>query len=280
MTICLFGTPIVSDVSVSYAPALSGGSFSLSLPLTNLQDRRTSHVARTTDATTGSTTFDIDLGRACAVRVVSLLIPNLTKSAVPTIQWKGSTVSDFASTVYNPGAVQAWPTGVTAEDVTGPDGSEMHVWLTTVPAAAQTARYWRCAVVDTANVDGYLDFARLIIAEGFQPSHQFSVGALTGHESRSLAEDTDGGTTLYQPKPRKRIDRFALDDLTESECLANIRKMQRRLGTTGQFFWVRDTADTALMYEMAYAAVLRELSPLSYAVGSYMNAQFSIGEDL
>ncbi len=65
----LLGFPIYSDVNATYTPTFSGGSWSGSLPLTNLQDRRLAKVARSADASYQNTQFDIDLKTPRAVRV-------------------------------------------------------------------------------------------------------------------------------------------------------------------------------------------------------------------
>src|ERR1044072_9490047 len=99
MSNCLFGWPVWSDVGPSQTPTLGSGSWAASLPLTNLQDRRLADVARAREATSANTKFRVDLETARIVGVVAVLIPNLTKSSTPTIQWKGGTTAG-ASDVY------------------------------------------------------------------------------------------------------------------------------------------------------------------------------------
>lgn len=72
------GFPLWSDVGVSYSPSLSGGSWSGSLPLTNLQDRDLSKVARSSDDALSSTRLHWDLGVARSVGLYA--IPKWTVS--------------------------------------------------------------------------------------------------------------------------------------------------------------------------------------------------------
>lgn len=276
----LFGWPAYSDLGVSFSPALSGGSWLAALPLTNLQDRRLSRVARSTNALAASTTFDVDLGTARAVGVLAVLIPNLTKTPTPTIQWKGASDAGFASLVYNPGAVQAWPSSVGVEDVTDTDGNQLNVWLTTIPASPQTARFWRLAIVDTANASGYLDVARVIIAGAYQPAEPIAVGQQTGYTTATVRTDTDGSSTIYQAKKRRRMDTFTVPKNASAEAYSTIRKMQRQLGISGQFFWVPETTDATNMWERAYLATVNALSPLQYSMPTRLDAQFSVVEEL
>lgn len=78
MANCVLGWPIYSDTGVLYTPALSGGSWSADLPLTNLKDRNLDTVARSSNALTASTQFSIDLGASRASRVLSLWKHNLS----------------------------------------------------------------------------------------------------------------------------------------------------------------------------------------------------------
>jgi hypothetical protein len=275
----LFGWPLYEQPTPLVTPAWSGGSFLASLPLTNVADRRLQKIARTTNALAASTKLQVDLGAARAVGLLAILLPNVTKTAVPTVQWKGGTTLG-ASDVYAPAAQQAWPTGVTVEDVTAPDGTTMNVWTTTIPATLQTARFWECDVVDTANADGHLDVARVIVAGAYQPTEPIMVGATTGHESESVRTVTDGGAALYQPKPRRRVDVFSIDQLSQAESLGTARKMIRQLGTTSQLFFVFDPSDTTLMYERAYLAVLSKIDPFTYSTGVRTTNAYGIMEEL
>lgn len=269
------GWPIYSDDSVSYAPAFSSGAWDTTLVLDNVQDRRLSLVARSVDVLAASTKFDVDLGVARDVGVVAVFLPNITKSATPTIRWRGSTVSNFATTVYDSGTVSLWPTGVTAEDADG-----LNVWIPTLPGSAQTARYWRCEIVDTGNVDGYVDVARVVIAGRFVPPTGLTVGSTLGSESETVRTISDGGAALYGIKRQRRYMDWQLQNVGEVDAMGRIRKMQRQLGTHGQLFAVFDEADTTYMYERAFLAVMRELTALEFGVADYHNVTLRLLEEL
>ena len=59
---------------------LFGGSWSGKLPLTNLQDRQITKVARTMDTALASTQLDADLGAGKLVSLVALLRHNLEQA--------------------------------------------------------------------------------------------------------------------------------------------------------------------------------------------------------
>lgn len=280
----LFGWPIYSDNSFPVVtPVASGGSFAATLPIANVQDPRLKKVARTTDALAASTKLLFDLGLARPVGVLPVLLPNITKTATPTIRWIGGTTPG-ASDVYDSGVLQAWPNGpngiLTVEDITNVDGSRMNVWIPIIPPTLKTARYWECDVVDTANVDGRLDFARAAVCGGYTTGQPIPPGATTQLESESEATPADGGAFLYKNRPRRRVERFSVNKVTQAEGLGTIRKMQRQLGISGQFFFVFDPADTTLMYERAFMANLKSLSPLGYSMPGRMDVQFEAVEVL
>lgn len=64
-----------------YPVTFSGGSWQAALPLTNLRDPLMSKVARSTDAATASTTFDVDLGAPRDIRIIGIPAHNLSRAA-------------------------------------------------------------------------------------------------------------------------------------------------------------------------------------------------------
>lgn len=268
----LLGFPNYADPSVSYVPALSGGAWAAGLPLTNLQERELHVVARSSDALAASTKIRADLGVARSVGVLSLIGHNLTAAA--TVQWKGGTTPG-ATDVYNPGALPMTFAAVTAEDREG-----INFPVITIPPAAQTARYWDCDIVDTANPDGYVQIGRLWIAGAYKPTTNMAVGAALGLESDTERKVTDGGASVINAKPVRRVARFLLPRLEVSEAFASPWKIQRRAGMAGQVLFVFDDADTTLMHERSFLGVLRELGPLEWVVPDRTAVAFEIVEEL
>jgi len=275
MSNCIFGFPIYSDVGVTYTPTLSGGSWSASLPLTNLQDRRLSKVARSTNALAASTTFDVDLGVARAVRVVSL--PKHTISSAGTIRVRGSnTAGVFTSPGYDSGTVTVWPAGITAETSEGMNLG----FVAIVPVAAVAMRYWRIEITDTTNPAGYVDIGRLVIAAGWQPTINLAYGARIGVETDTTREVTDGGAAIYNEKPKRRTAVFTIENLPELEAMTSPFDMMRIVGTSRQLMFVFDPADTTLMHRRSFLAVMRELSPIEFPYYGVGNVPFSLTEEL
>lgn len=274
MANCVFGWPIYSDVGVSYSPVITGGSWSSSLPLSNMQDRRLSKVARSADALAASTKFEIDLGVARAIRVLAL--PKHTISSAGTIRVRGSnTAGNFAAPVYDTGTVNVWPAGIDAEEAAG-----MNLGWTHVAAAAQSARYWLFEISDATNPAGYVDVGRLVIAKAWQPTINMSVGARLGLETDTDRTVTDGGAAIYNDKPRRRTMTFDIEHLPADEALENGFDMQRIAGKSGQLMFVFDPEDTTHMHRRAFLAVLRELTALEYPYYTDASTPFQVIEEL
>lgn len=268
----VLGFPIYSDAGVLYTPAISGGSWSSDLPLSNLLDRALENVARSADALAASTTLDIDLGVARAVRVLALPKTNLTAAA--TVKWEGGT-SAGANDVYNSTALAVSWSATTAEDRDGINCAVVHV-----PATAKTARYWRVSIVDTANPDGYVQLARLVIAAGYQPTINMKVGAKLGLRDATVRTESDGAAAKYQVKPVRRTMTFALPMLGQAEAFASAFKIQRQAGKSKQLFFVLDPDDTTYMHERAFLGTLEELGDLDFAKYLYHDNSFRIVEEL
>jgi hypothetical protein len=251
---CVIGFPTYSDPGVTYSPALSAGSWEADLPLTNLQDESLSLVARSADATTASTQFQVDLGVARAVRVIALVKHNLTTAA--TVRVRGNSSASFGSPIYDSGTVNAWSdTALTAEQVEG-----LNVSFVLVPSSAQTARYWLIEITDTANPDGYVEFARLVIAGGWQPTVNMVYPASLAVETATVREDSWGGASVYDVRPQRRVQRFTLDDEPELEALANGFDLQRIAGLDRQLFFVFDPSDTTHMHRRAMLCTVAQIS--------------------
>jgi hypothetical protein len=279
MSNCVFGFPDWTQPSSLYTPVVTAhGVWTSGLPASNALDRRLTRVARSVDATSASTQLLLDLGVARTIGLFAVLIPNLTVSSVPVVRFIAGTTLGNNDT-YDSGNLQAVPTGITIEDLTQPDGSRMNLWQVALPTAF-SSRYPSVLISDTANADGYVDVARVVIAGAFSPAINTGITDGAKHQLRddTVRTVTDGGAALYNAKRARRTDSFSIDDFVASDA-ALVRQMQRRLGKSGQFFWVPDPADTTYGYQRNYLAVMEELGALT-ANSTRTNGEFSVLEEL
>ncbi len=188
------------------------------------------------------------------------------------------TLATMQGVVYDSGWITPIPAGFTAEDIVGVNLAAMAI----VPSTFTTARYWSAQVDDTGNSAGYVDLARLMVCGGYIPTYNMIVGAKSQLVTDSQRISNDFGGAFYLDKPRLRTDVFSIANLPTSESFLTVRKMQRQLGITGQFFWVFDnTATGALLAEQSYAATMKEIGALDFPNVLPANTiAFSVIEDI
>jgi hypothetical protein len=273
------------------ATTLTGGSWMGSLPLSNIKDRRLSRLARSTNALAASTMFDLDLGAPRSVGVIALVAHNLSVTA--TVRVLGDDASDFATPVYDSGAVAVWPAGVIPQSLL--EWEDDNFWLGTVsqealagfktpfivlPASAQTLRYWRVSITDTSNPDGYVQIGRVYIGSAWQPDFDRSYGASLGYDDVSQVEESLSGEEFYDVRRKRRIHRFELGWLSQTEALDRVLDMQRLQGTTGEILIVPNVTDTTNRSKVSFLGRLKSLDPVPQHLSQYWSSQFEIQEIL
>lgn len=279
----LFGFPIRSD-----AGTFSGGSWEASLPLANMQTEFITERARSTDATTGSTTFDVDLGAAYPIRAIGLVGHNLSLSA--TVRVYGDSASDFATPDYDPGAEDVYPTiypaGSTlwgADVASSPLGSEewdlgVRLDFLHFPTSAQSLRYWRFAITDTGNVDGYVEIGRCVVAQGYQPTvSRARQGASLGYRPRAARTEMAGGAVVHHRELEPREFAFELPKVESDEALVQLLEFRRRLSSTEQILFSFDPDDTVHLHRRSFLAY-PELDPLGLGSAFFYDQPITLVE--
>lgn len=271
----IVGYPNRVDAEAQYATvAFSGGSWEADLPLTNLRDPQLQRVARSTDATTANTQFDVDLGVDRDVKLVAIPDHNLSTSGQYRI--RGATDSGFTDVLYDSGWQDAWPiiypfgslefehpswwTGTETEEEIG-DRKQVILEVLDTEVICQ---YWRVEFDDTSNADGYVEIPRLIIAPGYQPEINIAYGATIGHETDTLAQTSLGGTRFYDRRPTRRVASVLFDKQDLDDALVGPFDIQARQGIDKQVMVVLDADDTSNKDRLSFLATLRRLSALEF----------------
>ena len=269
---------------------LSGGSWEASLPLANLQDDRLAKKARSTDDANASTLVNIDLGSDQSVRAVGIISHNLTLASA-TIRVRIGNDSGFASENYDSGAVALntviYPPGVL---ITGDPGEsddklpqseyDLGYPFDYFDIFNSNGRYLRIEFDDTSNPDTYVEFGRLWIAWGWQPTINPETGLQIGWETSSTRTETDGGVTFHNARPRRRMVNLTLANADEDEALVRSFELNRRQGGGDPILFCMDPDDTFHLHRRTFIATLRSLSPLSVPHANYASASFAIVEEL
>jgi len=267
---------------------LSCGSWETSLPLENLQNRLLSKFARSTDASTTSTTFDIDLSPAQNIRTISLANHNLTLDG--TYRIRGSSDPTFATSDIDTGILSAWPAlystlslewesdnwwsgQVLQEDIEGFAWNLIHIL-----DANAFLRYWRFEFDDTTNPDGYVQMGRLFMAPVFQPAVNMQYGQSISFETRTVIEENPQGVEFFDFRTPYRVARFRLEFMSTDEAMSNVFNMQRLLGVDKELLYIFDPEDTFHKVNRSFLGRLRELSPIEQPYVELHGTSFEIKE--
>ncbi len=270
---------------------MSGGNWMASLPLSNLQNRRLSRVARSTDASDASTKFDIDLAQARRIRVVALVAHNLSTSA--TVRIIGDDENTFATPLYDSGAVPMWPAGTIPQDLL--EWEDDNFWLGTVSQqavagyqapficvlpAAVIARYWRVEISDTGNSDGWVHIGRLYIADAWQPKHGMRPGVGLGFGDASAVDASLTGEEFFEPRRKRRTLSFDLPAMSVTEGYQFALEIDRMAGVTGEVLVIPDPSDSENGVRRNFLGRLQSLPALLHSSKRIMSKKYEITEIL
>jgi len=287
----LFGVD-VSNVLLAYpntadSTALSGGAWQISLA--KLQDRRQSRVARTSNCTLASTTFDVDFGKAKKLSVAAIVRHNLT--TVGKWRVRLSNVANFASCDYDSGWINAWPVVFLPETLEWEDDNWWEGTISQEDRAGYPGllfaqlprifltRYIRFEFDDQTNPAGYLEFGRLFLATGWQPAYNMDYGHSIAWEfSNTKMTRAMGGTPYFDRRAGMRVHRFTLSNMSRSEAMGKIFEMQRTLGIDGELLAILDPSDQLNMLRQSFIGRLRQTSPLTNSTFQRYGTPFEVEE--
>lgn len=268
---------------------LSGGSWQVTLPLVNLQNRQVQKVARSASAATSSTQLVIDLGQARTIGVLALVVHNI--SVLGTVRVTASDTAGFTTTYYDSGAVLVWPTGIIAQALL--EWEDDNFWLGTLSATAragyqspyihvlptaQNLRYWKVEVVDTTNADGYVQIGRLFMAAGWTPSVNYAYGAGLGYTDPTPVDVSLSGAEFFDVRSKFRTFSFSLQYVLASEAYSYALELQRLAGSSGEVLLVPDKSDTANAPYRSFVGRLVQLGPVTQPQPSAYSVDFQIKE--
>lgn len=281
----ILGYPNVVDQA-----SLSGGSWVSSLPLANLQDRRISKKARSSNLLVSSTKFTFTLDKSRLIGVVALVGHNL--SATATWRVCANATNSFSTPDYDSGWQPVW-TDIAAATFGTLEWESDSFWtwklsdeetayypglaLDVLPAV-QTGQYWQVEISDTSNAAGYVEIGRVFVGSSWQVTNNASFGWGLGYEDNTIIEESIGGAEYYDQRPRYRVIKFGLDYVTTTEGLGVALGASRVLGTSGEILLVWDSTDADNLMRRSFMGRLRSLSPLDNPDVTRYTTAFEIKE--
>lgn len=270
--------------------ALSGGNWLAAAPLTNLQDRRISRVARSNGVATAATRFDIDLGKPRLISVLALVVHNI--SVTGSVRIQGADNAGFVSPQHDSGWRQVWPYGMIPAELL--EWEDDNFWLGTLTEEARagyqspyiwrvqppvSCRYWRVLIDDTANPNGYVQIGRLFLSHAWSPSvGNYGLGASLGFEDPTQVDQSLGGAEYFDARQSYRVFRFDLPVLTAAEAYERALEMQRLVGVSGEVLVLPDPDDALNQPRRAFVGRLRQLNPVTQPYNAVMTTSYEVKE--
>ncbi|RQR37855.1 hypothetical protein [Burkholderia sp. Bp9142] len=300
----LLGFPNRTDTAT-----LSGGDWQT--PLSNLQDRRLSRVARSATALKEATRFDVDLGVPRKVSLFAIVRHNLGLNARYRIRVAQD--SAFQNVIYDSAALPGEPS-VSANFALQQYSVQGRIWSPVWPRLFNTAsldwedpnwwdgrlpeedrkgypglvlsvlhepvfgRYVRFEFLDEGNVDGYVELGRLFVSQAWTPKNNVTYGAGVGWEFDTTMDRAIDGTAYFDRKTGRRVQTLSLDWLSRDEAFGNVFEMQRAAGIDKEMLFVWDRDDPVNLIRRSFLGRQRKVNPLMLPfLDNYTNA-FEIEE--
>jgi hypothetical protein len=271
---------------------LSGGSWRSSLPLINVQHPDVGRVARSTNATAGSTTLSADLGTVEApVGGVAIGPVNVT----PGASWRLSAYDDIGQTtqVYDSGAITFAGNVVDSLDLEWEDpgfwlgiidfgeNDILPVYGFHVLPTDRQARFWRVEISDAANSAGYIDIGRLMIARAWRPSLNYTAGDNSfGIEVFEDEVMTLGGRKVSWERAARRTWRCSFSMLPEAEAWEHVLRIMMRVRLARQIFVIPDPGDLQRRQQRSFLGRYRQVPAIQQVLHSISSTVFDVEEVL
>lgn len=276
---------IISSTNYSDSGTVTVDDAVGTLPITNLQDRQIVKIWRNTQTTAQ---IDVDFGQGRIVDFAALIKHTISQTG--KIRWRLSNASDFSSTVYDSGLIDAWP--IVEEFGTLPWGVFSWGGYLNITVAAQytistfavlsspvQARYLRIDISDPDNTDGYIQAGRLIAGPAYKPSINYGNGVEFEFVDDSRITKSRGGQTFVDEIERFRRIRFELINLPENEMFQNVFNAIDRLRGVAQDILIIPQPDepTTWITQNIYGRIT-QTSPIVNSALTFYGRQIEVEE--
>jgi len=276
---------IISSTNYSDGGTLTVDDEVATLPASNLQDQQIVKIWRNTQT---SAQIDVDFGQQRIVDFMALIRHNISQTG--TIRWRLSAVSDFSTTVYDSGTIDAWP--IVEEFGTLPWGvfqwggrlnpevaAEYTISSFDVLTTAVQARYLRIDISDSLNADGYLQAGRLIAGPSYRPSVNYANGVQFEFVDESRITKSRGGQTFVDEVERYRVMRFELINLPENEMFGNVfNSIDRLRGVSKDILVIPQPAKSSTWITQNIYGRIRQTQPITNSALTYYGRMIEVEE--
>ncbi len=255
---------------------LSGGSWASTL--NNLKTRALSEVAESSDATTGSTQFIIDMAATYTIRGVALLNHNCSSAA--TVTWSFGTTSGGAE-AGSSGSVNVWRMAFDGVTRNFPGAYDSVIgypyWAPYVHSADVSCRYIKCAIVDTANPAGKIRIGRVFVGAGLVPAYNMDIGASIQPRDLTEVERAQGGAIYYQQRRRLLEAKIPLSHFDATER-GKLMAVMRGAGAHDEVMFVPDVSDMANAQEFGFVGRLAQPAQMPWSMPLRWSTELALEE--
>lgn len=236
---------------------LSGGSWNASYPVSNLKNRYLWQKARTNNALAASTILNLDLGGLQRIGVVALCRHNLSDTA--TVRIQASSSPTMSPLLYD-------------------SGDELiYLGLDYAKAFARVeARYWRITILDTSNVNGYVELGRVFIGWRFSPVNNIDWNASFSIDSTTNVVSALAGPEYFDERPNRRVWQGKWSWLDDYDAYRVMLTIQRQQDISREVYLIEDDADTTYRDLRWFLGRFKQLSAIEWP---YLN-QHSVGVEI
>jgi hypothetical protein len=246
---------------------LTGGSWG-GYPLTYLQNRSLTFVARSSNADESATIVDIDMGSATTDQVLWVHGHNLSSAAEFVVE-RGTTQG--GTDVYAGEQLPVW-------SFTPINGiySGRYFGFGLVMPTANSAQWTRLRILNATNPSGYVQISRIFLGPLFSP--EYGPTELSDEWiNHSNVERITGGADWVSKRPPRRSRRFVFGALTYEEG-RTIKKIQRLHDTASEVVYIADRFDREQMQRNSFLGLFSELGALDYPFWQHNGIAISIDE--
>lgn len=249
---------------------LSGGSYVANLPLDLVKDEVFAIRCKTTDLLPSSTQFEVALNRVRPVQVVAIAAHNFSASARCRIRLYG----EDGAMLEDSGIFDVWPemykssqleweydnfwSGTLDEEERG----QYTPLMTHFTTEMQMTKRVKVELFDPDNIQGFLKFGRVFIADAWQPSINASYGIQHGFDSADAFEEAADRTEYVDAKRLRRTASMSFESLDTAEAYQRLYSMQRTEGMHGEVLYSFDTAAEPENFVRTFIARQRELNAI------------------
>lgn len=269
---------------------ITPGSFDPRYPVAHLGVLPLSRVARTVDLDPSHTRFRFDLDPPRSLRLLVLCRHNLSEAARYRIRLYGD--SALVTLLRDSGWMDVWEGMKEAEEQEWEDDG---LWTGTLsyreikgypwyrPFRVVDGEYTLAGTVeiqDSQNPDGYVQVGLCELADAWPLSTNPEVGAEHGFKSRTLLQESDGGTEYFRRRPKSRLFTGTVAAMATPEAMGKGFEHQRLHDIDEPFFWWPNPLDNENLVRDAFLARNLDLGLLKYVGFNLKSLPLSLKEVL